>query len=100
MSTTDGVAGSIRPETSGNPSSAPARSPKLAGLIASRVYAARPAVSDQRRPIVDSIDLSSAPAARPTARADAGNIPFYSNPARNNEVATQIALGRSLDLEA
>lgn len=100
MSTQDGIAGSIRPETSGSPASTPARSPKLAGLIASRVYAAKPAANELRRPIVDSIDLSSTATARPGARVEAGNVPFYTNPARNNEVATQIALGRSLDVEA
>lgn len=99
------IAGSIRPEASVASSSAHAggtHTPKLAGLIASRVYrsVARPA-GNPGRAIADAIDLSSAAAAsaRSGPRALNGAIPFYTNPARANEVATEIALGRELDVK-
>lgn len=91
------IAGSIRPETSGG--AFHPRSSRLAGLIASRVYTSPEGSARPPRTIVDSIDFGSPPSAgqpRP-AQADAA-IPFYTNPARRNEVATQIALGRSLDV--
>lgn len=98
MSTGDpSIAGSIRPETS---SGAPnARSSRLAGLIASRVYASPEGSARPQRTIIDSIDLGPAPApGQPQAARPDSAIPFYTNPARRNEVATHIALGRSLDV--
>ncbi|KAA0213529.1 MAG: hypothetical protein DYG94_12910 [Leptolyngbya sp. PLA3] len=93
------IAGSIRPDTSGSASNP--RSSRLAGLIASRVYTSHQSPSEARRTIVDSIDLGSVPGARqPRAEQPDATIPFYTNPARRNEVATQIALGRSLDINA
>lgn len=92
------IAGTIRPETSSGATSP--RSSRLAGLIASRVYASPDNSARPPRTIIDSIDLGSHPTAGQACPAHAeAAIPFYTNPARRNEVATQIALGRSLDVQ-
>ncbi|GAB4385142.1 MAG: hypothetical protein Kow0022_09930 [Phycisphaerales bacterium] len=48
--------------------------------------------------MADAVDLSAAAASHSGPRAAHGAIPFYTNPARSNEVATEIALGRTLDV--
>lgn len=91
------IAGNIRPDTQTGASNP--RSSRLAGLIASRVYASADGPGLPKRTIVDSIDLGAVPAfEQPRAAKTEAAIPFYTNPARRNEVATQIALGRSLDI--
>ncbi|RMH13380.1 MAG: hypothetical protein D6695_04145 [Planctomycetota bacterium] len=94
----DPVVGSIGPE-SHLPHARPG--PKLAALVASRLYAN--AQHSASTPAArDIADLASAveSQARPTHRPDNNALPFYTNPAMRNEVATSIALGRALDVKA
>lgn len=102
----DSIAGTIRPETpAGNPHTRAdaSRTPGLAGLVAARVYASSlNGPHHARTTISDAIELESLarPTSRPNTLPDRATLPFYTNPARSNEVATEIALGRALDVKA
>ncbi len=86
------------------------RSTKMAKLVASRVYGQAPGhagsatrlAADSVTDVFESIQTERKPTqAAHSSRTShgKGSLPFYQNPAQQVEVATVIAVGRTLDVK-